>query len=233
MQTIRYEAPTTVADAVRAIGATPGAMILAGGTDLLVQYHAGIRRPSVFVDVKRIPELMRISVDEGGATIGAAVPAADICAHPDDPAALARAGRSRAPDRLDADSGSQQPRRQPVQRVAGGRLDLRADRERGQSRDRRSGRASARCRSSSSASRRAGRCSSAGELLVSVRLPRPAPLTADAYLRFIPRTEMDIAVAGAGVSVTLDANGIVHGRARGASVPLRRRRCSCRQRRTR
>jgi carbon-monoxide dehydrogenase medium subunit len=47
-----------------------------------------------------------------------------------------------------------------------------------------------------------------GELLVAIRVPRPAPGTSDAYLRLIPRTEMDIAVAGAGVSVTLDANGV-------------------------
>ena len=39
------------------------------------------------------------------------------------------------------------------------------------------------------------------------KCPCPAPGTADAYLRFIPRTEMDIAVAGAGVSVTLDKSG--------------------------
>jgi carbon-monoxide dehydrogenase medium subunit len=47
-----------------------------------------------------------------------------------------------------------------------------------------------------------------GELLVAVRVPHPAARTADAYLRLIPRTEMDIAVAGAGVSVTLDAAGV-------------------------
>src|SRR5262249_35076468 len=46
-----------------------------------------------------------------------------------------------------------------------------------------------------------------GEFLIAIRMPRPAARTADAYLRLIPRTEMDIAVAGAAVSVTLDANG--------------------------
>jgi carbon-monoxide dehydrogenase medium subunit len=40
-----------------------------------------------------------------------------------------------------------------------------------------------------------------------LKFKRPGPRTADAYLRFIPRTEMDIAVAGCGVSVTLDQNG--------------------------
>lgn len=46
-----------------------------------------------------------------------------------------------------------------------------------------------------------------GELLAQLKIPRPAAKTSDAYLRFIPRTEMDIAVAGAGVSVTLDDSG--------------------------
>ena len=50
-------------------------------------------------------------------------------------------------------------------------------------------------------------CMEQGELLTALRLATPAAGTSDAYLRFIPRTEMDIAVAGAGVSVTLDGDG--------------------------
>jgi CO/xanthine dehydrogenase FAD-binding subunit len=80
MQTSRYEAPRTLAGALSVIAADPGAMILAGGTDLLVQYQAGVRTPTVFVDVKRIPELMQIAIDDSGVTIGAAVPAVAICA---------------------------------------------------------------------------------------------------------------------------------------------------------
>ena len=50
-------------------------------------------------------------------------------------------------------------------------------------------------------------CLATGEFLLGLSLPRPWPSTSDAYLRFIPRSEMDIAVASAGVSVTLDENG--------------------------
>ncbi|MFB0968490.1 MAG: FAD binding domain-containing protein, partial [Pseudomonadales bacterium] len=50
-------------------------------------------------------------------------------------------------------------------------------------------------------------CMEQGELLTRIQIPAPAAKTSDAYLRFIPRTEMDIAVAGAAVSVTLDADG--------------------------
>ena len=46
-----------------------------------------------------------------------------------------------------------------------------------------------------------------GELVVELRIAKPAPRSGDAYLRFIPRTEMDIAVVGAGVNLTLDADG--------------------------
>jgi carbon-monoxide dehydrogenase medium subunit len=48
-----------------------------------------------------------------------------------------------------------------------------------------------------------------GEIVVSFLLPPKPPRSSDAYLRFIPRTEMDIAVVGAGVSLTVDGSGIV------------------------
>src|SRR5260370_10909296 len=47
-----------------------------------------------------------------------------------------------------------------------------------------------------------------GEFIVEFRVPNPKPRQSDAYLRFIPRTEMDIAVVGCGVNVTLDAAGL-------------------------
>jgi carbon-monoxide dehydrogenase medium subunit len=47
-----------------------------------------------------------------------------------------------------------------------------------------------------------------GEIVASVLLPARPPRSGDAYLRFIPRTEMDIAVVGAGIRLTLDGNGV-------------------------
>jgi carbon-monoxide dehydrogenase medium subunit len=55
-----------------------------------------------------------------------------------------------------------------------------------------------------------------GELLVELRIPAPPPGAADAYMRFTPRTEMDIAVVGAGVCITLDGEG----RCRAARIAL-------------
>src|SRR5260370_10639 len=48
-----------------------------------------------------------------------------------------------------------------------------------------------------------------GEIVVSFLLPPRPARSSDAYLRFIPRTEMDIAVVGAGVSLSLDAGGTI------------------------
>ena len=81
MVAIRYETPRSVSEAVRLMAADPGARVLAGGTDLLVQFRTGVRQPSAFVDVKRIPELMSIAIDAHGLRLGAATPAAVIGEH--------------------------------------------------------------------------------------------------------------------------------------------------------
>src|SRR2546428_4605784 len=81
MVAIRYEAPQSIGEAVRLMAADPDARVLAGGTDLLVQFRAGVRRPSAFIDVKRIPELMSITIDDQGLRLGAATAAAVIGEH--------------------------------------------------------------------------------------------------------------------------------------------------------
>jgi carbon-monoxide dehydrogenase medium subunit len=48
-----------------------------------------------------------------------------------------------------------------------------------------------------------------GEIVEAITLPKRLPKSGDAYLRFIPRSEMDIAVVGAGVGLTLDNNGVI------------------------
>ncbi len=47
------------------------------------------------------------------------------------------------------------------------------------------------------------------EIVTAITLPARGDHGGDAYLRFIPRTEMDIAVVGAGVNLTLDAQGTI------------------------
>src|SRR5262245_14613671 len=76
---IRYEAPKTVDQAVHLLASDPGAKIFAGGTDLLVQFRAGVHQPSAFVDIKRIAELTSVTLDRDALRLGAAAAAAEIC----------------------------------------------------------------------------------------------------------------------------------------------------------
>src|SRR5690242_8075793 len=78
MPSARYEAPRSIPDVVKFLQANPDASILAGGTDLLVQYRAGVRRPSAFVDIKRIDELVTFRIDADGLRLGAAASAAAL-----------------------------------------------------------------------------------------------------------------------------------------------------------
>lgn len=180
--------------------------MLAGGTDLLVQARAGLRQPSVYVDIKRVPEMQRMTVDAAGAHLGAAVPAVDLAASPD----LRRAwpGLSEAIHLI----GSAQIQGRAT---LGGNLcnaspaaDTTAALIVNQARLRAIGPAGERAIAIEDFATGPGRTVLArGELLVTIDVPTPAPRTADAYLRLIPRTEMDIAVAGAAVSVRLDEAG--------------------------
>ena len=78
MQLSRYEAPANVEEAVRLLAADADARVIAGGTDLLVQVRGGRSAPSAYVDIKRIPELLRVQIDSSGLRVGAAVPAVEI-----------------------------------------------------------------------------------------------------------------------------------------------------------
>src|SRR4051794_19343777 len=75
MSEMRYEAPTTLAAAVALLAeATGQARVLAGGTDLLIQMRGGRVEPELVVDIKNIPELTSVAVEDGAYRLGAAVP---------------------------------------------------------------------------------------------------------------------------------------------------------------
>src|SRR6187200_143662 len=81
---MRYEAPQSLDAAVGLLaGATGPARILAGGTDLLVQLRSGLIEPDLVVDIKKIPEMRRITPENGGFRIGAAVSGAELGEHPE------------------------------------------------------------------------------------------------------------------------------------------------------
>jgi len=196
---LRYCAPTTLAEAAVILEGNRGAKVLAGGTDLLVQMRLGLRDPSLVVDIKRIPELMAYSLDEAGLQLGAAVPGVIVTGnpalrrcYPGFVEALGLIGSSQIQGRCSAGgnlcNGAMIVNR-AVCHIVGPVGSRRVAVE-------------------NFATGPGSNCLSENELLVSIDFPLPPPRSSDAYLRFIPRTEMDIAVAGAAVAMTLDQSGI-------------------------
>ncbi|OLC44441.1 MAG: oxidoreductase, partial [Acidobacteria bacterium 13_1_40CM_65_14] len=204
---IRYEAPQSIVQAVRLIDADPNAKIFAGGTDLLVQFRAGLRQPTAFVDVKQIPELTSITIDRDGLRLGAAASAAEICEHdelkrlwPGLVEAVALIGSTQIQGR--ATVGGNLCNASPAADTTCALIVNHAACVIAGPKGERTVPVEQFCTAPGQT------ILVRGELLVAIRVPRPAARTSDAYLRLIPRTEMDIAVAGAGVSVTLDASGV-------------------------
>ncbi len=206
MHAIRYEAPASVDEAVGLMLADPGARVLAGGTDLLVQCRAGVRRPTAFIDVKRIPELLDITIDAQELRLGAATPAAVICEHQQlrqrwpglaEAAALIGSTQIQGRGSVGGNLCNASPAADtPCSLIVSEATCLIAGPQ---------GRRTVAVEAFISGPGR--NVLASGELLVAIVLPVPAPSTADAYLRLTPRSEMDIAVVGAAVRVTLDATG--------------------------
>jgi carbon-monoxide dehydrogenase medium subunit len=208
MKEMRYEAPNTVEAAVALLTAANGhARVLAGATDLLVQMHAGRIDPGLLVDVKGIPEMTSIVVESGAFRFGAATNAMDLVEHE----AFARAWpgvteavrligsiqvKGRATVGGNVCNASPAADSVPALIAAGAIASIVGP----------EGRREARVEDIATGP---GKTSLAkGEIVASFVLPKRPPHSGDAYLRFTPRTEMDIAVVGAGVNITLDAKGV-------------------------
>ncbi|MSP67505.1 MAG: xanthine dehydrogenase family protein subunit M [Alphaproteobacteria bacterium] len=206
---MRYEAPETVDKAV-ALLASMGrkARVLAGGTDLLVQLRAGVVEPEMMIDIKKIAELRSIAREAGGFRIGAAVAGAEIREHADlrkawpgicEAANLIGSTQIQGRASMGGNLCNASPAADSVPALiaAGAKVTV-------------VGPAGRREVPVESIATGPGKTSLAdGEFVVSFLLPPRPAHASDAYLRFIPRTEMDIAVVGAGVNVTLDAKGVV------------------------
>jgi len=203
----QFEAPRRVEDAV-ALLAKHGAAArpLAGGSDLLAQLKSGARHPAVIVDLKRIDELMQLREEAGGLVIGAAVPAADVREHPllrrlfpGLAEAVALIGSEQIQGR--ASLGGNLCNASPAADTTPALLVNEAVVEIAGPGGRRRAAVAAVCTGP-------GRTSlTLGEIVLSVALAAPAPRSADAYLRLIPRSEMDIAVVGAAVRLALAPDG--------------------------
>jgi carbon-monoxide dehydrogenase medium subunit len=203
---LEFSAPTTVAEAVKALAAN--GKIIAGGTDLMVQMRTGRISPKNVVDIKRIGELIGIRKEAGGFVIGAATPGAQIGedeelvkAWPGVVEAANLIGSTQVQGRASLGgnlcNASPAADSVPALIAAGAICVIEGP----------NGRREAPVEAIQASP---GKTTLApGELIVSFRLPKRTGKGSDAYLRLIPRTEMDIAVVGVGVSVECDAKGVV------------------------
>ena len=206
---MRYEAPTTINDAVKLLAGKAGvARVLAGGTDLLVQIRTERIAPDLVVDVKRIPAMRAVTAKNGAFRIGAAVSGAELGenkalkkAWPGVVEAANLIGSTQIQGRatLAGNLCNASPAADSVPAlVAAGAKAVVA------------GPSGKRTVPVESVPTGPGRTSLAkGEIIEAILLDKRPPQAGDAYQRFIPRTEMDIAVVSAGVSLTLDDKGVV------------------------
>jgi carbon-monoxide dehydrogenase medium subunit len=205
---LAYSAPSTVEEAVRILSGAAGvAKVLSGGTDLLVQLRSGRVKPDLIVDTKRIPGISGIEERDGGFAIGAATPAAEIgeCkalvrAWPGVVEAANLIGSTQIQGRatLAGNLCNASPAADSVPALIAARATCVVVGAKGR-----------REVPVESVVTGPGRTSlGRDEFVVEFRLAKRPPRSGDAYLRFIPRTEMDIAVVGVAVNVTLDAAGV-------------------------
>ena len=207
--TMQFEAPETTKAAVALLAKAKGrAYVLAGGSDLLVRMKGGFIEPDLIVDIKRIKAMREVKKTASGWSIGAAV----SCAELGENKALIKAW----PGVVEAANliGSKQVQGRctmtgnlcnagpaadsvPALVAAGAKAVIQGPKAK-------------RTIPVEQVPVGPGKTSlKKGELVEAILLPARPPRAGDAYLRFIPRTEMDIAVVSCGISLSLDAKGAV------------------------
>ncbi len=203
-----YAAPTTVDEAVGLLANASGkARVLSGGTDLIIQMRSGRLRPELIVDIKKIAGAIGISEQADGWHVGAATPGAQVTDHaklcaewPGITEGLDLIGSTQVQGRAsfagNLCNASPAGDSIPALVAAGTKAVI-------------AGKNGARTIPIEQVPAGPGRTSlAADEFVLEFIIPKREGKSGDAYLRFIPRTEMDIAVVGAAVCVTLDDNGV-------------------------
>ena len=204
---MRYEKPATAQEAANLLANEPGfARVLSGGTDVLVQLKAGMIEPDLIVDIKNLDRIRDITAEDGGFRIGAAVSGATLGEHegvvamwPGVVEAFELIGSTQVQGRatMAGNLCNGSPAADSVPAMVAADATARIEGPNG-----------VRDCPVQDIPVSPGRTSLAkGEIITSIFLPARPDRAADAYLRFTPRTEMDIAVASAAVSLELDADG--------------------------
>ena len=205
---MKYVAPSSVEEATSLLSSSPSAQVFAGATDVVPQMRAGRPAPEVLVDLKKIEELVAVANDGDKWTVGAATPTANLT---EDPAfseefpGLAEAAGLIGSDQIQNRSslggnlcnGSPAADSVPAMVVNGARAVV-------------AGPNGTRVLDVAEVVTGPGQTSlAADEFIVEFEIDRIPARTGDAYLRMIPRTEMDIAVVGAGARITLAEDGSI------------------------
>ena len=203
---MRYMAARTAREAAEALAAATGVTrVLAGGTDVLVQMKAGLVEPDLVVDIKKIPGIATITPEAGGFRIGAAVANAVLGEHEGvrklwpgvvEGANLIGSTQVQGRCTMAGNLCNASPAGDAVPGLAAANAVARIAGPDG-TRD---------CPVADIPAGPGRTTLKKGEVITSILLPARPEHAADAYLRFIPRTEMDIAVVGCGVSLTMDGD---------------------------
>ncbi len=208
MRPFQFAAPATLAEAILVMSKAQGAAKpLVGGTDLIAQMKENRRTPGIVVDVKRIPEMRRLAYERDGLHIGAAVPCFDTYEHPDvqklypavfDSARLVGSIQiqNRASIGGNVCNASPSADTVPALLVYEGRAVIVGPK----------GRREVPLDGFFTGPGRS--VLAPEELLLEIVLPPPSVRSSSHYQRFIPREEMDIAVAGVASLLALDAKGV-------------------------
>lgn len=206
---MRYVKPDSFAAAAELLSAEQGvARILAGGTDVLVQLKAEVVEPDLMVDLKHLDGMREIAEEDGGFRIGAGVCNTALgehvglkAAYPGVVEGAELIGSTQIANRAtmagNLCTGSPAADAVPALMTAGAIVRVH-------------GPDGARDVPVTEIPHSPFKTTlKQGEFITSIFLPVRPARTADAYLRFIPRTEMDIAVSAAAVAVELDESGTI------------------------
>jgi len=208
MDQVRYTAPDTLDAAIALLSDDKAdSTIFAGGTDVMVQLHSDLIEPEVIVNVKNIPELTGIKETEGVYTIGAATPIAELQEHRGfcktwpgviDGAELIGSVQVKGRSTMVGNLCNASPAADsvPPSIAAGAIVNIAGP----------DGKRVAAVEDIVLGPRKTSL--KKGEIIVSMTFPARSLHSGDAYLRLTPRTEMDIAIVGAAVNLTLDDKGI-------------------------
>ena len=206
---MRYIQPNTAKEAAAALAKEKGkAFVLAGGTDLLVKMKAGVVEPDLIVDIKAIKGIKDIKKSASGFVIGACVPCAALGENKDlvkawpgvvEGASLIGSKQVQGRCTMAGNLCNASPAADSVPGLIAANAKVVLTNAKG-----------SRKVAVEDVPAGVGRTNlKKGEFITAIELPKRPARSSDAYLRFIPRTEMDIAVVSCAVNLTLDAKGVI------------------------